>query len=340
MIDLRSDTVTVPTDDMWNAMHKAPVGDDVFGEDPGLRALEEKTADLFGMECGLFVPSGTMGNQLGLKVHTHPADEVILDGNAHIYHSEGAAGGLISGIQLRPLKSERGILDPGQVLAAIRECNDWDPHTRLVALENTCNKGGGTCYPLETIREIYLLTRQKKLALHVDGARIWNAAVATGTKPGEYGALCDTISVCFSKGLGAPVGSMLLGKCEVIKKARRFRKILGGGMRQAGMLAAAASWALDHHFGKLEQDHIKARKLAGAVAASPCFEIDPDLVETNIVLFRVVRGTVGMALEWFESQGVSMIPFGSDTIRATFHFQISERDLECTMRAVASYKRQ
>ncbi len=338
MIDLRSDTVTTPTEGMWDAMYKAPVGDDVFGEDPGLKALEEKIARLFGMEGGVFVPSGTMGNQIGLKVHTQPADEVIIDENAHIYHSEGAAGGLISGIQLRPVRGERGVLTAAQVNAAVREQNDWDPHSRVVALENTSNKGGGTCYPLETIREIFHFTREKELALHLDGARIWNAAVATGTQLADYGSLCDTISVCFSKGLGAPVGSMLLGSRDVIKKARRFRKILGGGMRQAGMLAAAASYAVDHHYEKLEHDHRKAKKLAETVVSSPFFEVEPSHVETNIVLFRVIRGSVENALAWFLSQDVAMIPFGENTIRATFHFQISESDLEKAMRAVASYK--
>ncbi len=338
MIDLRSDTVTVPTDGMWDVMHKAPVGDDVFGEDPGLRALEEKIANLFGMENGVFVPSGTMGNQLGLKVHTQPADEVIIDENAHIYHSEGAASGLISGIQLRPLQGVRGILSAEQVNSAVREQNDWDPHTRVVALENTSNKGGGTCYPMQTVKDIYDITKKRGLALHLDGARIWNAAIATDVDLKEYGALCDTISVCFSKGLGAPVGSMLLGSRQLIKKARRFRKILGGGMRQAGMLAAAASYAVDHHFEKLEEDHRKARKLAEAVASSPCFEMDPAQVETNIVLFRVVRGSVDEALHWFHSKGVAMIPFGDDTIRATFHFQISDSDLDTAMSAAESYR--
>lgn len=338
MIDLRSDTVTCPTDGMWSAMHKAAVGDDVFGEDPGLIALEEKVADLFGMEKGVFVPSGTMGNQIGLKVHTQPADEVIIDENAHIFHSEGAAGGLISGIQLRPLPGDRGVLNTRLVRPAIRSRNDWDPRTRVVVLENTSNKGGGTCYPFHVMQDLYQLAGEEGLALHLDGARIWNAAVATGTAFRDFGAVCDTISVCFSKGLGAPVGSMLLGREDVIKKARRFRKILGGGMRQAGMLAAAASYALDHHLEKLEDDHRKAKKLAEAVAGSTCFHIDPEHVETNIVLFRVTKGTVDDALAWLDSKGVAMIPFGDDTIRATLHFQISDQELETALRAVESYQ--
>ncbi len=337
MIDLRSDTVTQPTDGMWEVMYKAPVGDDVFREDPGLNALEDEISAMFGKEAGVFVPSGTMGNQIGLKVHTQPADEVIIDELAHVFHSEGAAGGLISGIQLRPLAGKRGVLSAEQVKEAIRSRNDWDPHTRVVALENTSNMGGGTCYPLETIRGIYQLAREHNLALHLDGARIWNASVATGTNLSDFGALCDTISVCFSKGLGAPAGSMLLGSGQKMKLARRYRKILGGGMRQAGMLAAAASYAVNYHYEKLAEDHRRAKKLAEAIAASDFFEIQPEHVETNIVLFRVVRGTVANALEWFASQNIAMIPFGGDTIRATFHFQISEDDLDQSLQAVQSY---
>ncbi len=337
MIDLRSDTVTRPTEELWDAMYKAPVGDDVFREDPGLNALEDEISSLFGKEAGVFVPSGTMGNQIGLKVHTQPADEVIIDEFAHIYHSEGAAGGLISGIQLRPLAGIRGVLSTNQVKNAIRSRNDWDPCTRVVALENTSNMGGGSCYAIDTIRDLYHLTRDHHLALHMDGARIWNASVATGTELKEYGAFCDTISVCFSKGLGAPVGSMLLGSNKQMRLARRYRKILGGGMRQAGMLAAAASYAVHHHFDKLPEDHRKAKKLAETIAESSFFEIQPEQVETNIVLFRVVRGTVAEALDWFASQNVAMIPFGDNTIRATFHFQITEDDLDHALRAVESY---
>lgn len=337
MIDLRSDTVTRPTPDMWEAMYKVPVGDDVFREDPGVNALEERVAGLFGKDSGLFVPSGTMGNQLGLKVHTQPADEVIIDENAHVYHSEGAAGGLISGIQLRPLAGDRGILSVESVAAAIRQHNDWDPRTRVLCLENTCNKGGGSCYTLERIRDLFNLTRKHGLALHLDGARIWNAAIATGTELHDFGKACDTISVCFSKGLGAPVGSMILGSQEMIRRARRFRKILGGGMRQAGMLAAAASYAVTHHFKKLEEDHRRAKKLAFALAESSCFAIEPGHVETNIVLFRVTRGTVTETLNWFEKHDIGMIPFGGDTVRATFHFQITDEDLERVLSAVASH---
>lgn len=338
MIDLRSDTVTRPTDAMWDAMYKVPVGDDVFGEDPGVNAFEQKVADLFGKQSGVFVPSGTMGNQLGLKVHTQPADEVIIDENAHIYHSEGAAPGFISGIQLHPVKGDRGVMSAGKVTSAIRTRNDWDPRTRVVALENTSNMGGGTCYPMKTIKEICQVTRTHDLALHLDGARIWNASVATGTELREYGKFCDTLSVCFSKGLGAPVGSMLLGSSEIIKKARRYRKLLGGGMRQAGMLAAAASHAVDYHIRELEKDHRRAKKFAEAIAESPSFEILPEEVETNIVLFRVNREKVESTLQWFAEQGVAMIPFGEGIIRATFHLQVSDNDLEQVLKAIASFK--
>ncbi len=322
---------------MWQAMHKAPVGDDVFGEDPGLNKLEERVAALFGMEAGVFVPSGTMGNQIGLKVLTQPADEVVIDENAHIFNSEGAAGGLISGIQLRPLPGTRGILNAEQVASAIRSKNDWDPRTTVIALENTANMGGGTCYPVETIREVYKLARSNDLALHMDGARIWNAAVACGLDLKEYGRYCDTLSVCFSKGLGAPVGSMILGSSKLMKHARRYRKLLGGGMRQAGMLAAAADHALDEHIDRLADDHRRARLLAEALAESPFFSVNPDHVETNILLFRVRNGDTDHALNWFSQHGIAMIPFGPGIIRATFHLHISDKELDKTINTARNY---
>ncbi len=337
MIDLRSDTVTRPTQAMWDVMHNAPVGDDVFGEDPGLNALEKTVADMFGMEEGVFVPSGTMGNQLGLKVHTCPADEVILDEKAHIFHSEGAAPGLISGIQLRPVRGERGVLSADTIASAIRTRNDWDPHTRVVALENSSNLGGGTCYSLSGIRDIYQLTRKHGLALHIDGARIWNACIATDTRPEQYGEYCDTISVCFSKGLGAPVGSMVLGSSKLMKQARRYRKILGGGMRQAGMLAAAADHAVKHHFTGLKEDHDRAKTFAEAIDRNTAFRIQPDEVETNIVLFGVQEGKMDEVLAWFSDHNIAMIPFGHDIIRATFHYEVTDENLESVLRAVATY---
>ena len=338
MIDLRSDTVTRPTKAMWDVMYDAPVGDDVYGEDPGINALEANISKLFGKEAGVFVPSGTMGNQLGVKVHTEQADEVIIDEKAHIYNSEGAAAGLISGIQLRPLKSSRGVMDPDAVKAAIREQNDWDPRTRLVAVENTSNFGGGACYPPETLRAIFDITREHNLAMHLDGARIWNAAVATGTRLHEYGSVCDTISVCFSKGLGAPVGSMLLGSKGEMKKARRFRKLLGGGMRQAGMLAAAAAYAVEHHMEGLKHDHQRAKTFAQAIADSSFFNIRPEDVETNIVLFKVTGAPVSRTLQWFSERGIAMIPFGEQTIRATFHLEVTDEDLNSVLDAVSKYK--
>lgn len=328
MIDLRSDTITRPTSDMWDAMHKVPVGDDVFREDPCVNKFEEKVANLFGMESGLFVPSGTMGNQLGIKIHTQPADEVIIEHQAHIYHSEGAAAGLISGIQLRPLCGDRGLLTAEQVDDAVRDHTDWNPRSRLVTLENSANMGGGSCYSLQQIRDIYNVTRTHGLALHIDGARIWNAAVATGTELAQYGKACDTISVCFSKALGAPVGSMLLGSRTLIDQARRYRKLLGGGMRQAGMLAAAASYAVDHHFEGLKNDHRRAAIMAKYLEASPFFEINSGEVETNIVLFRIFRGAEKEVLKIFSDNDIAMIPFGKDMIRAVFHYEITDTDLD------------
>ena len=338
LVDLRSDTVTRPTEGMWNAMHHAPVGDDVFGEDPGLLALEEKVAELFGKEAGVFVPSGTMSNQLGIKIHTQPADEVLLDESAHIFHAEGAAPGLISGVQLHPLRGMRGLLTADLIGAAVREGNDWEPRTALIALENTANLGGGTCYPLQTLELIRELSQRLHLPVHIDGARIWNASVASGISLRTYGSLCDTISVCFSKGLGAPVGSMLLGSKSQIKKARRFRKILGGGMRQAGMLAAAASYAIDHHFPLLHKDHQRARQFAQVVSETSGFYVNTERIETNIVIFSVLEGSVQDALEHFLTYDIAMIPFGGNTIRATFHHQITDEHLDRILDAVPRFR--
>ena len=323
---------------MWDAMHHAPVGDDVFREDPGLMALEEKVAKLFDKQAGVFVPSGTMSNQLGIKVHTHPGDEVLLDETAHIFHAEGAAPGLISGVQLHPLRGNRGVLNTELIASAVREGNDWEPRTGLIAIENTANLGGGTCYSLKTIEHIRELSLRLNLPLHMDGARIWNASAATGVSLGVYGRLCDTLSVCFSKGLGAPVGSMLLGTELQIKKARRFRKILGGGMRQAGMLAAAATYAIDHHFPLLEKDHNRARIFAEAISETSGFSVNPGHIETNIVIFSVIKGTVQKALEHFFKFDIAMIPFGGNTIRATFHHQVTDEHLSRILDAVARYK--
>jgi threonine aldolase len=330
-IDLRSDTVTKPTPGMLEAMTTAEVGDDVFGEDPSINALEERVAAMFGMEAGLFVPSGTMGNQLGLHVLANPCDEIICDETAHIFNYEAGAGAFLSGVQLRPLPGRRGILTPELIGPAIRTRNDWDPHTRVIALENTTNKGGGACYDAANLTAIRELALRHGFSVHLDGARIWNAMTATGTDAAFFGTVADTISVCFSKGLGAPVGSMLLGSAAHSRRARRMRKVLGGGMRQAGLLAAAAGYALDHHLQKLADDHRRAAVLARAIADMPAFGIDAGGVETNIVLFDTLYDDAASVLQKLREGGVAMVPFGPKRIRAVLHHQISDNDIEQTI---------
>ncbi|MCC5932760.1 MAG: aminotransferase class I/II-fold pyridoxal phosphate-dependent enzyme [Candidatus Cyclonatronum sp.] len=323
MIDLRSDTVTRPTPEMLQAMINAPVGDDVFGEDPTVNAFEERVAAMFGQQAGLFVPSGVMGNQICLYELTNPGDEIILDNKAHIFNYEASTAAWLSSVQLRPLQGKNGILDPEAVEAAVRTKNDWDPHTRVIAVENTTNKGGGAVYSMPVLKTLREIADRHGLFLHLDGARIWNALAENPYSAAEIGSLFDTISVCFSKGLGAPVGSMVLSTAERIRSARRTRKMLGGGMRQTGLLAAAAAYALDHHFDKLKTDNERARKLAHVIQKKGRYAADPENVFTNILLFDT-PGPAEQTLSELAQAGISMTAFGPQTIRAVFHFQITD----------------
>lgn len=327
MIDLRSDTVTKPTPGMLKVMVDAEVGDDVFGEDPTVNRFQNEMAEMFGMEAGLFVPSGTMCNQLCLNVLTNAGDEVIIDETGHIFNYETGAAAHLSSIQLRPLKGGRGKLTKELIESAIRPQNEWDPLSRVIAIENSTNKGGGACYSREELIEISNIASKLNLAVHLDGARIWNAMIATGIEPAFFGSVADTISISFSKGLGAPVGSMMLSSKGFVKKARRMRKMWGGGMRQTGLLAAAANYAVDHHWVFLEDDHRRAKKFSNEISKHHLFSIDPELVETNIVLFEVKSGNVDSTLKQFSEKGVLMVPFGGKMIRATFHSQITDDDL-------------
>lgn len=336
MIDLRSDTVTKPTPEMLKAMTEAEVGDDVFAEDPTVNRFEQKMADLFGMEAGLFVPSGTMSNQLSIHLLTNPGDEVIIDELGHLFNYESASAAHLSSVQLRPVKGHRGKLTPEIAEAAIRTRNEWDPHSRVIAVENTTNKGGGACYTKTELSNIRSLADDYGLAVHLDGARIWNAMTATGIEPGFFGTIADTLSICFSKGLGAPVGSMLLCTTAQKSAARRYRKMWGGGMRQIGLLAAAADYAVDHHWPLLEKDHKRARSFAEAIHASEAFTIDLDTVESNIILFEPVRGLATDWVQIFRDQGVGVVPFGKRTIRATFHFQITDTEFDQLMGFIRS----
>lgn len=296
MINLISDTVTRPTPGMMQAMMQAEVGDDVFGEDPTVRRLEEKAAELIGHEAALFCPSGTMTNQIALKAHTRPLDEVICDWMSHIYQYEVGAYAFHSGIGINLIHTPRGILSAAQIEAAVRPRHDWLPVSRLVVIENSCNRGGGSVYPPETLRHISAACRRLGLALHLDGARLFNALAVSGMNAREIGALTDSVSLCLSKGLGAPVGSVLTGPRDWIAECRRIRKAMGGGMRQAGYLAAAGIYALDCHVERLHDDHMHARKLADTLAALSYVRNLRD-VETNIVIFDVAQA--GGAVPFF-----------------------------------------
>ncbi|RFP63454.1 aminotransferase class I/II-fold pyridoxal phosphate-dependent enzyme [Hymenobacter lapidiphilus] len=323
-IDLRSDTVTRPTPAMLEAMFQAPVGDDVYGEDPTVRALEAETAARFGLEAGLFCPSGTMTNQVAIKAHTEPMSEVICEQTSHIYLWEVGGIAFHSGASVALLPGDRGRLTAAQVEAAIRPENVHYPITRLISLENTHNRGGGSCYALPELEALAEVARRHRLPLHLDGARVFNALVATGQDGREYGRLFDTISVCLSKGLGAPVGSVLLGSAAFVEKCKRIRKVMGGGMRQAGYLAAAGLYALEHNVARLADDHRRARLLAEALAARPYVtEVLP--VETNLVIFRLADTMpAGQFLAHLEQRGIRASSFGPQLIRFVTHLDIDD----------------
>jgi threonine aldolase len=329
-IDLRSDTVTKPTPAMRRAMAEAEVGDDVFGEDPTVNALQEKVAALLGKEQALFVPSGTMANQLAIKAHTQPGDEVILEASAHPYNFEGGAGAMLSGVQFFCLPGVRGILEASQVEEAVRPLDHHFAVSRLLCLENTHNRGGGSVYPLKNIAAISQLAHSKGLLVHLDGARLWNASVATGLEPAQIAQWADSVSVCLSKGLGAPVGSLVAGSADFIDRVHRFRKMFGGGMRQAGILAAAGIHALDHHLERLADDHRNAKKLAVGLSEMKGVTIDPDLVETNIIIFDVTPSgmTALQAAESMKNKGMLIHAFGKTQIRLVTHLGISSEDME------------
>ena len=341
-IDLRSDTVTRPTPGMRAAMAAAEVGDDVFGDDPTVNRLQERVADLLGKEAALFVPSGTMSNQLAVKVHTQPGDEIICDVNCHIYNYEGGGPAWLSGVMCRTIEGQLGIIDLGQIEGCIRPDNEHYVRTRLVCLENTHNRGSGRIYPLEKIKAIAAWARKNSLLMHLDGARLMNAVVASGIAAKEYGRYFDTVSICFSKGLGAPVGSALVGGKEVIARARRARKVFGGGMRQAGVLAAAALYALDHHVDRLTEDHAHAKLLAAAVAEVPGVSLLTPDVQTNLVIFKAhpELGTAAAIIERFKQQGLWCMATGPQSVRLCTHLDVSKAQIERAIGIIAKTLRQ
>jgi threonine aldolase len=289
LIDLRSDTVTRPSPAMRKAMAEAEVGDDVFGDDPTVNRLQETVAELLGKEAALFVPSGTMANEIALGAQLSPGDEVLCDEGCHIANYEGGAPAALWGVQLHTLPGKRGLLGAAQIEEAIRAPGDHAPRTRLVEIENTHNRGGGAVYPLGEVEAIAAMAKRRGLALHLDGARLWNACAKTGVAPAAYARGADSVSVCLSKGLGAPVGSLVAGSRELVTRAKRLRKRLGGGMRQAGILAAAGLHALEHNRARLAEDHANARALAEAMANMRGLKVDVAAVETNLVFAEVVR---------------------------------------------------
>jgi threonine aldolase len=334
IVDLRSDTVTRPTPGMLEAMWSAKVGDDVFGEDESVTGLEEKAAAMFGMEAGLFCPSGTMTNQIAIKCFTQPLDELIADQTAHVYRYEGGGIAFNSGVSTRLLNGYRGILTSEMIEPEINAENIHYPNTSLVVLENTVNKGGGSCYTLEQIKPIASLCKSKGLKLHLDGARIFNALTYTGDAAADYGKYFDGISVCLSKGLGAPVGSVLLADKDTIKYARRIRKVLGGGMRQAGFLAAAGSYALDHHVQRLKIDHAHAQILAGTLSKSAAVtNVLP--AETNIVLFDTVE-PAAVVVDKLEAKGIKCMSTDKHRIRFVLHLDVHPEQVEYVVGVIGS----
>jgi threonine aldolase len=326
-IDLRSDTLTQPTAGMKEAMFAAPVGDDVFGEDPTVNALETKIAALFGMESALFCPSGTMTNQIAIRLHTGPQKEVICHQYSHIYLYEG--GGIMANsmASVKLLTGDLGKITASQVAESINPDDVHAPETTLVSLENTMNKGGGSIYTLDEIKPIHALCKEKGIKLHLDGARLFNALVETGESPADWGAQFDTISICLSKGLGCPIGSILLGTKADIKRAKKVRKVFGGGMRQAGFLAAAGIYALDHQVERLKEDHHRARVLGQFLVQAPhVAEVLP--VATNIVIARLEGISPEAYLQQLAAQGIKGVKFGKDLVRFVTHLDFGDEHLE------------
>jgi threonine aldolase len=337
-IDLRSDTVTKPTLAMRQAMATADVGDDVFGEDPTVRALEEKIAALLGHEAALFCPTGTMGNQIAVFLHTRKGDEVLLEAKAHIVHYELGAMAAFSGAMPRLLESARGFLSPAQILTAIRPGSDLFPRTALLCLENTHNMQGGTVWPLAQLHEARKAAQTAGVKAHLDGARLWNAAAASGRPPGEMAAGFDSVMVSLSKGLGCPVGSMLAGPREFITAARQARKRFGGGMRQAGILAAAGLHALEHNRARLTEDHTRAKDLARRLAELPGLKLDPAAVETNIVIAELT-GHAPDAPEFLaalKQRGVLAVPVAPRAVRFVTHLDVNAGDISAAAVACAA----
>lgn len=336
VIDLRSDTVTRPTAAMRQAMADAEVGDDVYGEDPTVKRLQQAVADLLGKEAALYVPSGSMANQVCIRTHTEPGDEIIAHGESHIYHYETGAPAGLSGCSLRLLTGERGQFTADAVRAAVRPNNSHYSHSAMIIVENTHNRGGGSVWSLDEIGAIREVADEFQLAMHLDGARLMNACAATGHAPAEYARHFDTVSMCFSKGLGAPVGSAVAGSHEMIRRVHRFRKMFGGGMRQAGIIAAGALYALENHVERLVEDHANAKRLATALVGVPGLSVDVSAVETNMVYLEPHEstGTAQSLCDVLRTKGVLMGAVAHHRIRAVTHLNVSAQDIDRVVEVV------
>jgi len=338
LLDYRSDTFTKPTAAMRAAMASAEVGDDVFDEDPTVHRLQDTVAEMLGKEAALFVPSGSMSNQIAVRLHCDPGDEFLCEAGCHIYNYEQGTFAQWGGVVARTIEGEFGVLRPEQLVDKIRPENDHCVRTRLVTLENTHNRGAGRIQPLEYVTAICNWAHEHGLRTHLDGARLWNAAVVTGITPARWSAPFDTVSVCFSKGLGAPVGSALAGPRDLIRRARRLRKCLGGGMRQAGIIAAGALYALENHIERLAEDHAHARQLAEIIRRVPGLELTPPEMDTNMVIFRVAAelGTAAEFCARLKTDGVLMLPVGPQLVRAVTHLDAAIADVGNAAEAVSS----
>ncbi len=338
LIDLRSDTVTKPSPDMLHAMMTAETGDDVFGEDPTVIALENKAAGIFRKEAGLFCPSGTMTNQIAINVHVKPGDEVICDRTAHIYNFEGGGIARNSLASVRLLSGDRGRFTAVNVQENINPDDDHYPRTSLVAIENTVNKGGGSVWDIREIRRIKELVMRHRLKMHLDGARFFNAVAETREDPKEYGKLFDSVSICLSKGLGAPVGSVLLGDTEFIKEARRARKVFGGGMRQAGYIAAAGLYALENNISRLQDDHKRAHLISSVLSEhSYVEEVLP--VMTNIIVFRLASDVrLNDFIQYLKDRDILCLAFGNQMVRMVTHLDFTDEMLERVVAALKKFK--
>lgn len=336
LIDLRSDTVTRPSPGMRKAMADAEVGDDVFGDDPTVNRLQEKAAEVLGKEAALYVPSGSMANQTSIRALTQHGEEIIAHADSHIYHYEAGAPAALSGCSLRLLPGEHGLFTAAAVTAAIRPPDSHFPRSALVIIENTHNRGGGTCWPLQEIVEIRKVADQFGLRMHLDGARLMNACAAKGHKPTDYTRHFDTVSICFSKGLGAPVGSIVASTKETIRRVHRYRKMFGGGMRQAGVIAAAALYALENNVTRLAEDHAHARRLADGISRLPNLSVNLDAVETNIVYIDV-HTSFGAAKDFCDRLrefGVWMLPTGPQRVRAVTHLDVNTSQIDQALTSI------